>query len=182
MALVGVFALVAPAPVSAQTGYPPGACNVLSGAQNLGDVRVGQRFSFQLTPTCPWTVGAAVNVVVNGVVIPGKIANANGFVDLTINVVSQTLLEVNPQTPARCGINTITGTGPSAVAGNRQVTQTATFNLLCDAAAAKPATPVTGRLSLTGANVLRWAASALVLLLIGTVLVAADRRRASARS
>lgn len=181
VALTSLLALLAPAPVSAQTGYPPAACNVLTGAQTLGDVTVGQRFSFQLAPTCPWTPGAAVTVQVNGVLIPGKVANANGFVEVTINVLSQTLLEVNPQVPGRCGTNTVTGTGPSAVAGNRQVTQTASFNLVCDGVA-KPAAPVRGRLSLTGANITRWAASALVLLLIGTVLVAADRRRASSRT
>lgn len=181
MALTSVFALLVPAPVSAQTGYPPAICNVFVGAQDLGDVRVGRRSSFQLTPVCPWSPGAAVTTQANGVLIPGKFANANGFVDLTVNVVSPAVLEVNPQVPGRCGINTITGTGPSAVAGNRQVTQTASFNVICDAVA-KPATPARGRLSLTGANITRWAASALVLLLIGTVLFAADRRRASSRS
>ena len=183
LALTGAFTLLAPSPVAAQTGYPPALCNVLSGAQDLGNVVVGQTFTFQLAPPCPWTPGAAINVVVNGVVIPGKVANASGFVDLTIRVVSETLLEVNPQVPARCGINTIVGTGPSRVAGNRQVTQTATFNLVCKGAAvAKPAVPVRGRLSLTGASVLPWAGGALALLMAGTLLTVAGRRRASARS
>lgn len=181
VALAGALALVAPSPVSAQTGYPPGPCNVLAGFQELGDVRVGQRFTFQLAPQCVWTPGATINITVNGASFT-KTANANGFVDVTVNVLSQTQAEVNPTVPVRCGINTIVGVGPSRVAGDRQVTQTATFNLICDAAPAKPATPVTGRLSLTGSNVLPWAAAALALLMVGALLTVASRRRASARS
>ena len=180
-ALTGVLALLTPSPVAAQTGgYPPGLCNVLTGAQDLGNVAVGQQLRFQLAPQCIFTPGATVSLTANGVAFT-KIANAAGFVDLSVNVISETQFEINPVVPARCGVNTIVGTGPSAVAGGRQVTQTATFNLVCRGAVAKPATPPR-RLSLTGDNVARWGASALVLLLMGAALVTVGRRRASARN
>lgn len=179
VALTAALALLAPSPVSAQ--YAPGVCNVLTGFQELGDVRVGQRFSFQMAPQCVFTPGSTVNFSANGVAFT-KTANASGFVDVTVNVISQTQFEINPTVPARCGINNIIATGPSTVAGGRQVTQTATFNLVCDAAGPRAATPVRGRLSLTGSNVLPWAAGALALLMVGALLTVASRRRASARS
>ena len=180
LALTGAFTLLAPSPVAAQTGYPPAVCNILVGSQTLGDIRVGQQFTFQLAPVCVFAPGGTVNVIVNGASFTQTVNN-NNFVDINVNVVSQTQLLIKGPVPAKCGINTITGTGPSTVAGGKQVTQTATFNLLCDGVA-KPAVPVRGRLSLTGASVLPWAAGALALLMAGTLLTAAGRRRASARS
>ncbi len=46
----------------------------------------------------------------------------------------------------------------------------------------KAATPVRGRLSLTGSNVLPWAAAAVALVVVGGLLVTTSRRRASVRS
>lgn len=182
LALTGALALLAPSPVSAQTGYPPAVCNILIGSQNLGDIRVGQQFTFQLAPVCVFAPGATVNVIANGVAF-NQTVNNNNFVDIKVNVISVNQFVINAPIPAKCGINTIVGTGPSAVAGGRTVTQTATFNLVCDGVAAKPvAKAVTGRLSLTGSNVLPWAAAALALLMVGVLLTVASRRRASARS
>ena len=182
LSLALASAVVVLTPSAALSQAYPQPCNVLSGAQDLGDVTVGQTFTFQLAPQCTFTPGATVNMTANGVAFT-KTANASGFVTVTVTVVSETAFDVNPRVPARCGVNTITGTGPSAVAGGRQVTQTATFNLVCKGGVvAKPAVPVRGRLSLTGASVLPWAAGALALLMAGTVLTVAGRRRASARS
>lgn len=181
LALALASAVVVLTPSSALSQAYPQPCNVLSGTQSLGDVTVGQRFSFQLAPGCTFTPGTTVSINVNGVVFT-KVANAAGFVDVTVNVLSQTEMEVNPRVPARCGVNTITGTGPSTVAGGRQVTQSASFNLLCGAAAPKAATPVRGRLSLTGANTVPLAAAAFALLMVGALLTVASRRRAAART
>jgi hypothetical protein len=178
LALASAVVVLTPSPALPQA-YPQ-PCNVLSGTQVLGDVRVGDTFTFQLAPQCTFTVGASATVDVNGVVFT-KAVNASGFVEVTVRVVSENLLEVNPQAPARCGTNTISATAPSAVAGGQPVTQTAVFNLLCGAAP-RAATPVRGRLSLTGTDVLPWAAAALALLVVGALLVTASRRRASARS
>lgn len=191
VALVGGLVLVIAPAAGAQTGYPPGACTVLAGTQSVGTVTVGQRFIVQLAPTCVFTPGAAVVVTVNGVDIPGKTANASGFVLVDVTAVSATQLSIDDPvlTPAVCGVNTVTARGPSTVAGGASVTQTANFTLTCAATtgattgtAAGPATAVSGRLSLTGANVLRWAAVALALLAVGSLIVVATRRRASARA
>lgn len=174
--------LVAPA-ASAQTGYPPGPCTPLTGTQDVGAVDIGQRFILQLAPTCVWTPGAPVAVTVNGVDIPGKVADARGFVLVDITVVSATQLSIDDPvlTPASCAANAVTGTGPSAVAGGATVTQTANFTLNCPGVpTASPATPVRGRLSLTGANLLWTSAAAAALFAVGALLVVVSRRRASA--
>jgi hypothetical protein len=175
----GLVALVAPA-ASAQTGYPPGACTTLTGTQDVGTVDIGQRFILQLAPACVFTAGAAVTVTVNGVNIPGKVANASGFVLVDITVLSATQLSIDDPvlTPATCGVNTANATGPSAVAGGATVSQTANFTLNCEAVpAASSATPATGRLSRTGANVLWTSAAAAALLGVGALLVVVSRRR-----
>lgn len=188
LTVVGAALLALAPPASAQTGYPPGSCTVLTGTQDVGSVAVGQHFVVQLAPTCVFTAGAAVTVTVNGVNIPGKVANASGFTIVDITAVSATQLSIDDPvlTPAVCGVNTVSGQGPSAVAGGRTVTQTANFTLNCAVAPAAPrsgpATPVTGRLSLTGANVARWLAAAFFLVAIGSLLVLADRRRHRVRN
>lgn len=177
--LGGLALLVAPA-ASAQTGYPPGPCTTVSGSQDVGAVTVGQRFVLQLAPTCVFTVGADITVTVNGVNIPGKKANASGFTTVDITVVSATQLSIDDPilTTAVCGTNTVTASGASATAQGGISTQTARFVLTCPIVAAV-ATPILGRLSLTGANSLRYAALALALVAAGAMfLVVARRRRA----
>ena len=181
----GLLLLMAPA-ASAQTGYPPGPCTAVSGAQDVGNVSVGQRFVLQLAPTCLFTPGSPVTVTVNGVNIPGKAANAGGLVLVDITVVSSTQLSIDDPvlTPAVCGSNTVVASGPSQTAQGGTSTQTARFTLNCQSAvvAAIPqvATPVLGRLSLTGADTLRYTAIALALVAVGsTALVVTRRRRAS---
>jgi hypothetical protein len=183
--LVSFLALLAPA-ASAQTGYPPGPCTATTGTLDVGVVTVGQHFVVQVAPTCVFTVGASVTVTVNGVNIPGKVANANGFVLVDITVVSATQLSVDDPviTPAVCGVNTVKASGPSSTAQGGAATQTATFTLNCPAAAAAPsastgATPIQSRLSLTGANTLRFVAIALALVGAGSMAVVATRRRRS---
>lgn len=178
-AFLGVLGglLLAVAPVaSAQTGYPPGQCTAISGVQNVGNVTVGQRFVLQVAPTCVFTVGAAITVTVNGVDIPGKVANASGFVLLDITVLSATELSINPIVPAICGTNTVVARGPSATAQGGISTQTANFTLTCPTTPAV-ATPIQGRLSLTGANSFRYAAGALALVVAGAMALVVTRRR-----
>lgn len=195
LGLVGIVSaalVLLVAPAQAQTGYPPGGCTTLTGTQNVGTVNVGQTFVLQLAPTCAFTPGTSLTVTVNGVNIPGKVANANGVTTVEVTVVSATQLSIDDPvlTPAICGVNSATASGPSAVAGGRTVTQTANFTLNCSAvpgttgatSTGGPATPSTGRLSLTGANSLRWAAMAAVLLGVGALFVVATRRRASSRA
>ena len=178
----GLLLLLAPA-ASAQTGagYPPGPCAAVTGTQDVGTVNVGQRFVLQLAPTCVFTPGAAITVTVNGVDIPGKVANASGFVLVDVTVLSATQLSIDDPvlTPAVCGVNTATAKGPSSTAQGGVSTQTATFTLTCPAASAVAAvaTPVPGRLTLTGANSVRYAAVAVVLVAAGSLFVIATRRR-----
>ena len=181
--LVGALVLfVAPA-ASAQTGYPPGPCTAVTGSQHVGTVTVGQRFVVQVAPTCLFTPGTPVTVTVNGVNIPGKTAEAGGFVLVDITVLSTTQLSIDDPvlTPAICGINTVTARGASNTAQGGVSTQTATFTLNCPAAislpVAGPATPVAGRLSLTGANTLRYMAVAMALVAAGSLALVVTRRR-----
>lgn len=180
-AIGGLLFLAAPA-APAQTGYPPGLCTATTGTQNVGTVEIGQRFVVQLAPTCLFTPGAAVTVTVNGVDIPGKTAEASGVVLVDVTVVSATQLSIDDPvlTPAFCGANTITARGPSTTAQGGISTQTATFTINCPAAgvpSAGVATPVGGRLSLTGANSLRVGVAALALVAAGAMLVVVTRRR-----
>ena len=119
------------APATAQTGYPPGPCDVLSGTQFAGNVTVGQTFTVTVAPTCLFTPGGTASVVVNGSPAFSKPVNADGTVTVTVTVLSTTQLSVNPIVPAVCGLNTISVTAPSAVAGGQLVTQNVTFNLIC---------------------------------------------------
>ena len=182
----GLLFLAGPA-ASAQTGYPPGLCTAVSGTQNVGTVEIGQRFVVQLAPTCLFTPGTPVTVTVNGVDIPGKTAEAGGVVLVDITVLSATQLSIDDPvlTPAICGTNTVTARGASSTAQGGISTQTANFTLNCPPAAvpvggipgAGVATPVGGRLTLTGANSLRVAVAALALVGAGSMLVVVARRR-----
>jgi hypothetical protein len=183
----GLVLLVVPA-ASAQTGYPPGSCTAVSGTHNVGNVNVGQRFVLQVAPTCLFTPGAPIIVTVNGVDIPGKTAEAGGFVLVDITVVSATQLSIDDPvlTPAFCGTNTVTAKGASSSAQGGISTQTATFTLNCPAGTATgtgtgtSATPVAGLLSRTGANSMRFVALALALMVAGALALVVTRRRRTA--
>lgn len=176
--LSGVLLLLAPA-AQAQTGYPPGVCTTITGSQDVGAVNVGQRFVLQLAPTCLFTPGAAITVTVNGVTIPGKVAQPGGFVLVDITVVSATQLSIDDPTlvPAICGANTATARGASGTAQGGVSTQTATFTVNCPLPSAQVAQPVQGRLSLTGSNSVRLAVLALALVSAGSIAVVLTRRR-----
>jgi hypothetical protein len=189
VALVGGLLFFATPAASPQTGYPPGLCTAVSGTQDLGPVEIGQRFVVQVAPTCLFTPGTPVTVTVNGVDIPGKNAEPGGFVLVDVTVVSATQLSIDDPvlTPAFCGTNTVTARGASTTAQGGIATQSATFTLNCPAPAAGGgipgagvATPVAGRLSLTGANSLRVAVAALALMVAGSMLVVVTRRRRAA--
>lgn len=166
-----VFSLAAPA--SGQTGYPPGVCTATTGTQDVGTVTVGQQFVLQLAPTCVFTAGATVTINANGVVFT-KVAEPNGSVLLNVNVLSTTELSINPIVPARCGVNTVTATGPSptAVGG---VSQTANFTLVCPTAV--PTARTGGVLSRTGSDTVTYAAVAMALVVAGSIVVLVTRRR-----
>jgi hypothetical protein len=151
MFIGGAATAMAP-PAAAQTGYPPGVCTTTVGSSDVGTFTIGQRIVVTLAPTCVFTPGAAVRVTVNGVDIPGKVANANGVVTVTITIVSATQLSVDdPVLVAnRCGTNSVVATGPSAAAG---------------------------RLSFTGSNVAKFVIAGLALVGIGWLFVTMSRRR-----
>jgi hypothetical protein len=186
--LLGAVMLLAAPAATAQTGYPPGLCTAVTGSQNVGSVNIGQRFVLQVAPTCLFTPGTPVTVTVNGVDIPGKVAEPGGFVLVDITVLSASQLSIDDPvlTPAICGTNTVTARGASTSAQGGISTQTATFTLNCPAGTgtgtgtATPATPVAGRLSLTGANTMRYTAIALALVVAGSLALVVTRRRRAA--
>ncbi len=183
VAFVGGAALLVAPPAMAQTpGYPP-TCNVADIPIGAGGHNVGDTFTVTLSPACTFTPGAAVNVTVNGQSVPNKVANASGSVTLRITAVSATQFSIDDpvNVVARCGGNSAVGTGPSAVA-RTNVTQTANFTLVCPGVAGGTVTPVTGSVAFTGANIAKWAAVALALILFGAVLVVLNRRRSHAES
>jgi hypothetical protein len=184
--LVGALTLLVAPPAPAQTGYPPGLCTVVTGSQNVGSVNIGLRFVLQVAPTCLFTPGAPVTVVVNGVDIPGKTAEPGGFVLVDVTVISATQLSIDDPvlTPAFCGTNTVTARGPSSTAQGGTSTQTATFTLNCPAGTGtgtgtqRPATATgAGLLSRTGADTLRYTAIALALMVAGALALVVTRRR-----
>jgi hypothetical protein len=152
----------------------------------VGTVNIGQRFVLQMAPTCLFTPGQAVSVTVNGVTIPGKVANAGGVVLVGITVVSASQLSVDDPTitPAVCGTNNVTAVGPSAAAQGGTAAQAATFTLLCPTTpiVTTSAIPILGQLSRTGADTLRLVAIAFALLLSGAAVVVSARRRRGAAS
>ena len=167
-----VFSLAAPA--SGQTGYPPGLCTPTTGTQDVGTVTVGQQFVLQLAPSCVFTAGATVTVNANGVTF-SAVAEPNGTVRLNVDVLSATQLSINGNiVPARCGVNTVTATGPSSAAQG-QVSQTANFTLTCPTTGGPGTTG--GTLSRTGADTVRYAAVAMALVVAGSIVVLVTRRR-----
>jgi len=172
--LSGAAMLIAPA-ASAQTGYPPPPCRPLIGSQYAGAHQIGETFSATLTPPCVFTPGSTVTITVNGVVVGTKVADASGSVTVSTFVESCTSLLIDDpvRVPGQSGGNNMSATGPSEVA-RANVTQNATFDVLCPGAVPRP---VQGRVAFTGANVALLAGVALVLVGIGAVLVVANRRR-----
>lgn len=178
MAMVGASLLLLAPPVSAQT-YPPGPCTVLVGdSGNLASGGVGQTLTLTIRAVCVFTPGTTVNVTVNGQAAGTKPVNADGSVTVTVNVLSTTELSINPVVRGQCGTNSVSLNGPSSAAGTN-VTQNASFSVLCPAAAA---TPVKGRVAFTGGNIFRWGAIALFLVAVGGGLVMAERRRSRKRA
>lgn len=184
--LIGVFAAVlamlTPAGAQAQTPYPPGLCGVLSGITDVGAFSVGETFTITLSPVCRWSPGTAVSVTVNGTAVGTRTADASGSVSVEITALNATTLSVNPLTSARCGPgNVVTGVGFSAAAG-ANVTETATFTLLCPGAPT-PTQVAQGQLSRTGTDMLRTLAFAAGFVALGSLLLlGARRRRLGARS
>jgi hypothetical protein len=175
----GLLVLLAPA-ASPQTGYPPGGCTAVTGSQDVGTVTVGQQFVLQIAPTCLFTPGATVNINANGVTFTDT-AESNGFVLLNVNVLSATELSINPIVPARCGVNTVTASGPSSSAVGGVATQTANFTLTCPGGATTTVPKAAqGLLSRTGSDSSRIAAIALVLVAAGSSAVVLTRRRRTA--
>ena len=189
--------VVGVAPVaSAQTlPYPPGPCQILSGTQFAGNVSVGQTFTIVFTPACAFDDGTSVVVVVNGMNVGVRVAVA-GTASITVTVVSVDTLSINPLVPAVCGVNVATATGFSSAA-RANVTQTATFNLVCPGTPVPPGPPppqppdvikvpvrvvsvpvkvAQKALAFTGANFLQIVAFALLLMSAGSTFVVASRQ------
>ena len=181
--LSGAAFAVAPA-ASAQTGYPPPACSPVTGTISAGSHPIGETFSTTLTPVCVFTPGATVTVTVNGVVVGTKVADASGSVSVTVFVESATSLLIDDpvRVPGRCGPdNRIVATGPSEVA-RADVTQIATFDVLCPGGPDGPDAGQVprarqGGVAFTGDNIALMAAAAIVLVGIGAGLVITNRRR-----
>lgn len=169
IAMIGVYGPVAPA--SGQTGYGD-PCNPPTSTQNLGSLDVGATATYRLSPTpCTLNPGAALTVTVNGINIPGKVADANGTVLVTVRAVSRTQLEIDDpvNVAAVCGNNNIVVRGPSKAAANVTVNHTGTFNLVCPVAG--------GTVPRTGSSTLRWVSVATVLVALGAAFLAVERRR-----
>jgi hypothetical protein len=184
VAFVGSAAFLAAAPAVAQTpGYPP-TCNAADVAQNAGVHQIGETFRVTLAPPCVFTPGASVNVTVDGQTVGTKVADASGFITVTIHVVSATELQIDDPVSVRsqCGGNSLVGTGPSQADGGATVSQTVTFSVACPGPGGGVAQPVSGRVAFTGANIAKWAAVALALVAIGALLVVANRRRGHTES
>jgi hypothetical protein len=172
--LVGAWMLGLGAPAWAQTGPPPGVC-IANATQDAGSHAVGSSFVIRLAPPCAFSPGGVVSVSVNDRPVGTKTADAGGGVAVSIVVQSSTQLLINDpvSVPARCGQNTVVGTGFSSLAGTN-VTHTAVFAVTC------PAVAVPGRLAFTGANFLRWTAIAFLLVVVGGTLLV--RRRVGSPS
>lgn len=182
LVVAAVLLGTATAPVSAQTGYPPGQCTTLfSNALNVVSVAVGGTVTIPLTPTCTWTVGSSVTVTVNGQPVGLKVVQANSAVSVLVRVLSSQQLSIdNPVlVTGQCGTNTIRGVGPSAVAGGQPVVHEVTFQVLCPVPVATPAAPTPGRsgIAFTGYDAIRGVAVALLALSAGSLMVVAFRRR-----
>ena len=145
----------------------------------MGTFAVGQRFILPISSPCSFVPGSPVTVTVNGGDIPGKTADANGFVMVDITILSGTQLSIDDPVlvPALCGVNTVSVTGMSVASGAR-TNQTATFTAACQGAPTStspantsPATTVPKTLSDTGMTGTRVSWIALALIAIGVYAV-----------
>lgn len=136
------------------------------GTQVAGQVSVGGSFTRE---ACGFAPGSTVMTSLNGGGSVTQTADANGCLQLTVAVLSETQVRVAGATlPARCGPNTLVATGTGAA--GQQGTQTVTFTVVCPASAG-------GRGAFTRANVGRWAGLGAALVGVGVLIVLAARRR-----
>ncbi len=157
------------------TGSSIGPCTPPNSTVDLGTFAVGAVIRARLSPICVWDQGTSVTVVVNGQTVGTKVADAAGGIPVSITVVSNTQLSVDDPVavPANCGINTVSGSGASSAA-QTTAGATATFTVQCVAAVV---TTSKGGLAFTGADIARWAAIALALVVIGALMMRTVRRR-----
>ena len=185
-ALAALVIALCAQPAWGQTSYPPGPCRPLSGTQSNGTLSVGQATTIVLTPVCAFEDGTPVATTLNGVALGGRSA-VKGAVSVPVRVESATRLIADASTavPAICGVNTIVASGRSAVA-QAVVTQTATFTVICPAAAAaaaaapgraSPAQSGPGSVAFTGAAVLALVVVAFVVLVVGATALFGSRRQ-----
>ena len=182
MMMAGAIVALAPA-ASGQTGYPPGLCAPADTVFDAGTHEIGDTFTVRLVPVCLWTPGADVATTANGQSVGTKVADAAGGIDVTVTVRSATQLSIDDPVlvASQCGENNVSGIGPSAAAGGVMVRSTAIFRVNCDGpTAAAPRAGRAGIVAFTGANVVGWGALALGLLVGGSLLVIAARRRRAA--
>jgi len=167
--VAGLLLLVG-APAHAQTGYPPGPATTqpsgTSATRDLGTVAMGQTTSHEV---CGFAPGAPVRLTANGAFVRNTTADGNGCVQVEVNVVSATSMEVNGTAAAAvCGPNEVVATGAASDASS--VSQTLQFEIVCGPLArASTAT--------TGAGIARGALVGVALVGSGALMVLGSRRR-----
>lgn len=167
-----------PAATPPTTTYAGGAAAtttspVVSGTQAAGTHPVGSTFQVEV---CGYATGSSVAVSVDGQPAGVKTSDTNGCAQITLVVRSASLLDVSdPVTVSiRCGANSLVATGKAG--SGQTMIQTVAFVVPC-------AVPARSGFAFSGANVMRELAVAAVLLVVGLVLVLADRRsRATQRT
>jgi len=164
------FLLLIAAPAHAQTGYPPGPATTqpsgTGSTQDLGTLAVGQTTSREV---CGFAPGSTVRITANGAFVLNTTADGNGCVQVEVNVVSATSMEVNGTAAvAACGPNEVVATGAASNAS--PVSQTLQFEIVCGPLArASTAT--------TGAGIARGALVGVALIGSGALIVLGSRRR-----
>lgn len=127
---------------------------------------------------CGFLPGSTVQLTLNGTVSVGTtVADPNGCITITIKVLNDKpqLVVDGTQANGICGTNMVVATGPGASGGTFSQSDSVTVNC-----AAQPTSSSSG-LPFTGANVLKLVVAAAVLIMMGALLVIADRRRGRAR-
>ena len=164
--LPGATTTAPPTTSSPTTAAPAG------GNQNGGTHVKGETFSNQL---CGYQPGATVTLSVDGQAGPSATADGNGCVTVQVTIVDNSHVRVNGVTfNAACGPNSVITTGPGA--NGSTLSETDSFTINCGTAAT-PTSSNGGGLAFTGANILKLSGAALLLILFGAALVAAERRR-----
>ncbi|MDQ6909780.1 MAG: hypothetical protein M3Z84_03190 [Actinomycetota bacterium] len=181
LVLASAGSLMGAGVASAQTngsGSSIGPCTPTTNTVDLGSFNVGATLQPNLVPICLFDRGSSVAVTVNGQSVGTKTANATGGVSPSITVSSCNQLTVDDPVvvPAQAGPNNVSATGPSSAA-KAPVTVTGNFTVVCPAAGG--AVTKAGGLAFTGANLLRWVAIALALVMVGFLMVRIVRRRRS---